>query len=43
MVMHNLVVILDTIDSLEKDTAYVPDVLTQYSPFYAKLYAELSI
>jgi queuine/archaeosine tRNA-ribosyltransferase len=42
-VMHNLAVILDTIDLLKKDTAHVPDMLLKYSPFYAKLYAEVSI
>jgi hypothetical protein len=36
-VMHNLTVILDTIDGLALDTTHVPGMLVEYSPFYAKL------
>jgi queuine/archaeosine tRNA-ribosyltransferase len=42
-IMHNLVVILDTIDLLGKATISIPDMLSKYSPFYAKLHAGLPL
>lgn len=39
-VMHNLTVVLDTIEALTHgQCAHVEDILTNYSPSYAKLYA----
>jgi len=42
-VMHNLAVILDTIDLLKENELDVPNILTNYSPFYAKLTAQVTV
>jgi queuine/archaeosine tRNA-ribosyltransferase len=36
-IMHNLAVVLDTVQSLGEEPLYVPDVLASHSPFYARL------
>lgn len=36
-IMHNLAVVLDTVESVEENHALVKDLLKQYSPFYARL------
>ncbi len=42
-IMHNLVVILDTIELLGQVTISIPEILSAYSPFYAKLHAGLPL